>query len=708
MVLHACTIFLGAFLLFLVQPIVARAILPWFGGSPAVWTACMLFFQTMLLGGYAYAAAALGAGIARRGPWIHLALLAGTLAFLPIVPDPSWKPQGAELPTLKILGLLAATIGLPYFLLSSSAPLLQAWAWSAARARGGSPYRLYALSNAGSFLALAAYPFGLEPLLDVTSQAQLWSAGYGLYVFLCGWLALDRIRTLRGKPSTTDATAGAHTANPSAPPDPPPPRPDSIEDADEPDVAPPASIRLLWVGLSAVAVVLLLSVTNLMSQEIAVIPFLWMLPLAIYLLTMILCFAGDWWYWRGFYHGLLLPTFFALSLAIARLHKLGVPLGVLLLSAGLFVCCMVCHGELVRLKPHPRRLTSFYLHMAFGGALGGVYVGVLAPWLISFPFELQFGMTACASLTGLALVHRPYERVAHLIPSWLTLALTQGIAAALAASLFVQTKDALEGYHYVRRNFYGVVKVKDLPAGDHSPPLRVIVHGITRHGQQIRIPAQRREPTSYYGRATGIGVALLEHRRDTAQKVGVVGLGAGTIAAYGREGDEYRFYEINPIVERVAREEFSFLGDSPARVDVILGDARLAMESEPDQAYDILALDAFSSDAIPIHLLTIEAFRIYRRHLRADGILAVHVSNRALNLEPVVRAAADGIGMKAVLVSTLDDDPRGVMGADWVLVTSNLAFLDSERVRTVGRPIELQPGLRAWTDVYGNLLQILK
>lgn len=679
--LYPCAIFLGAFLVFLVQPILARAILPWFGGAPAIWTTCMLFFQTVLLFGYAYAAAAIRRLSPRRNSELHLALLALTFVFLPILPNAYWKHGAAGDPTLRILGLLFATVGLPYLVLASTAPMLQAWV-AADAPKGRSPYRLYALSNTGSMLALVGYPIFIEPYLTVPQQAQVWSLAYGVFVALTAVLAWKR-----------RSAAPPATADSSDPPAPPP----------------TLWLRSLWVSLSAVAVVLLLSVTNQMCQEVAVVPFLWVLPLTLYLLSMILCFGSEEIYSRAWFRGLLFPALAGIDWVIANTIAVGPYRGVGLLSLGLFVCCMVCHGELVRLKPHPSRLTTFYLMISLGGALGGLYVSVLAPRLIPFPFELQVGMVACLILAALAAHADPAAESRPLLRHTY-LGISIAAALGIAGWLAYQSHDLFSKYQLVARNFYGVLKVKDYLRTEDSPPLRVLVNGITTHGEQILDPTRRREPTSYYAHESGVGIAIEQHKRDGPQRVGVIGLGAGTIAAFGRRGDSYTFFEINPLVERVSRSEFHFLNDCEAEVKVVLGDARISLESaETPFGFDILAVDAFSSDSIPVHLLTREAVELYFRHLAPDGILAVHISNRNLNLEPVVQSIAKALSKEAMRVGNSEDDTRAVMSSDWILVTADAEFFHAPHVQDSVKELEApEEGFRLWTDDFSNLFKILK
>ncbi len=680
MFLYALTIFLSAFLLFQVQLIIAKMILPWFGGSAAVWTACMLFFQVALLLGYLYADASIRFLKPRTQVFLHVSLLGACLFLLPIVPGVDWKPAPSQDPNLRILALLAATVGLPYLLLSTTSPLLQAW--YVRTFRGAMPYRLFALSNAGSMIALLSYPVAVEPFFAIRRQAVGWSVGFLAFGLLCATAAL---RSRREEPGRMDAAA------------------------EEGDAGPGWGMRILWMALAACASTLLLAVTNHLTQNVAAIPFLWVLPLSLYLLSFILCFSGEGRYHRRVYLPLLALALGGMSFLLsegqetARLEIL-VPL----FAGGLFVCCMVCHGELAEMKPHPHRLTSYYLMISLGGAVGGIFVGLVAPYGFRGYYELPVGIAACAALTLVVLVRLWPPRSP--IRRWRAAALflattyTVGLAGLLAWQIRETTRDA----RVLARNFYGGLKVSDSGPPDSDLAMRTLVHGTITHGRQFLSPARRRLPTTYYGPKSGVGLALLERGRGRFLRVGVVGLGAGTIAAYGKRGDTYRFYEINPLVVRLADTEFSFLRGSGAKVDVVPGDARLSLEAEPPQRYDLLAVDAFSGDSIPVHLLTREAFDLYFRHLKEGGVLAMHVSNKYLDLEPVVRRAAESAGKGAVVVDTEDEEESGVYGSTWILVAGDPRLFERPALKEAGRPLAAMKDVRLWTDDYSNLFRILK
>ena len=680
MLLYACTIFLSAFLLFQVQPLIAKMILPWFGGSAAVWTACVLFFQLLLLLGYLYAHWAIRYLRPKAQTIVHLALLAASLLALPAIPNPIWKPSGGEDPTLRIFGLLAMTVGLPYFLLSTTGPLIQAWFVRERAKPGSTPYRLYSLSNLGSMLALLSYPVLVEPYLAARTQGYGWSACYVLFVLFCGltcWRGRNAKDLSRALPSESPPVSEA----------------------------PDAGLMLIWIGLAACASTLLLAVTNHLSQNVAAIPFLWVLPLAIYLLSFILCFDGDGWYRRQWFLRLLAVMLVGMAYALfSDVENMPLLISLPLFSVGLFVCCMVCHGELARLKPDPRRLTLFYLMVSIGGAIGGVFVGLIAPNVFSGYFELPLGLVACALVVLLALRRDLFRDSTWLSPAWL---LSVAFTLALTGYIGYSLKKSESGQRVAVRNFYGGLKVADFDTGRNAK--RTLTHGTINHGEQFLAPERRRLATTYYGPNTGIGRAIRSLDADMPHRIGVIGLGTGTLATYGRvgAGDVITFYDINPLVIQLARSQFTYLMDSQAKIEVVLGDARLSLEREPSRQFDLLAVDAFSSDSIPVHLLTIEAFRLYFHHLKPDGVLAVHISNKYLDLNPIVQAAAKTLGKRTLVVDTDDEDDSGVFGATWVLVTDDAHFFDRPELKSTSAPPAAR-NVRLWTDDYSNLLRILK
>lgn len=682
MLLYAIIIFLSAFLLFQVQPIIAKIILPWFGGSAAVWTTCMLFFQLVLVLGYGYAHVVTRHLKARKQVWLHVGLLLASMVLLPVAPSIRWVPAGGEDPTLQILVLLGASVGLPFFLLSTSSPLLQAW--FAQVHCGTSPYRLFALSNFGSMLALLSYPTVVEPSLATGHQARWWSVAYAFFVLLCLTAAL--VQGTRRSPPSVLANA-----------------------KDDPSPVPPPTWRLhlFWLALAACASTLLLAVTNYLSQDVAAIPFLWILPLSLYLLSFILCFEGEGWYRRNIFLRLAALALVAMTYLLLRDNKItSLTWMIPVFSTGLFFCCMVCHGELARLKPPSQHLTGFYLMVATGGALGGLFVGVVAPRLFNGVYELPVGLMGCALLVLLMLLR---ELGFSLGRAWRE----PGFLLFLAVSVFLVEALSLKMWSSVGesrvmvRNFYGALRVLDSAGASDRGAVRKLVNGRITHGEQYLDSERRRDPITYFTRDSGVGWALLRPARPSPQRIGVIGLGAGTVASYGRPGDVYRFYEINPLVAQVAKSEFTFLKDCEARVEIVLGDARLSLEHEPDQHFDVLVVDAFTGDSIPAHLLTRQAFELYFRHLSPSGVLAVHVSNRYLDLVPVVQGAAESLGEETLVVKNEADDEKHIFGATWVLVTPERGALE----KTVFEEVERSRHRRArrlWTDDYSNLLQVLK
>src|SRR5579864_8566040 len=690
MLVYAVTIFLSAFLMFEVQPMIGKIILPWFGGAAAVWSTCLLFFQAALLAGYLYAHCSTRYLKPRHQAILHMGLMAVSLALLPIIPSPTWKPVAAGDPSGRILLLLAATIGLPYVLLSTTSPLLQAW-YVAAKP-GAIPYRLFALSNFGSLLALVSFPSLIEPRLATRTQAISWSGVYAVFVVLCAAVAWTALRAAPRKVETIPLAA-ATLSEPAA---------------SEPP-APGWVLHLLWAALAACASALLLAITNHLSQNVAPVPFLWVLTLGIYLLTFIICFEREKLYFRAVFLPLLSAALAAASFAIfydqgnANL-KWSIPTFV----AALFVSCLVCHGELVRIKPDPRHLTNFYLMVSVGGALGGLFVAVAAPHLFDSYVELPLAMVACPALVAIVLWIAPGE--------WRWMKGVQSVRITMivftvALAVYLGYQKHLEDQRYLLsvRNYYGVLRVYDSPDADERTPARKLIHGTINHGSQLLDAKAHRTPTSYYGPKSGMGRAIRYFESKGPVRVGSIGLGAGVTASYCRPGDFFRIYEINPLDFQIATTWFTFFNDCQGDHQVLLGDARLTMERQTPQNYDVIAVDAFTSDAIPVHLLTRECFEIYFKQLQPGGILAVHVSNRFLNLVPVVAGNARDFGKAAVLVDDDGEDEDYLSSSDWVLVSGDQAVFTQSFFKAHGiEPAKVRPGLRPWTDDYSNLFQILK
>ena len=687
-VVYAGTIFSSAFLLFLVQPIVSKHILPWFGGSAAVWATCLVFFQTLLLLGYAYSDFVSRRLAPKAQVTLHALLLIASAATLPVLAGDAWKPVGDEDPGRYILLLLAATVGLPYLMLSTTGPLIQSWA-----ARSGDSarvYRLFSLSNLASLAALISYPFLIEPRLPLQGQSSVWSAIYIGFVSLCilsGVLLLSSAAPNGANDAANDDATPIATADIGA-----------IFTKEAADAvgtnAPSAATQLLWVALAAMGSWLLLAVTNHLTQNIAAIPFLWLLPLVIYLFSFVLCFESDRWYRRKLFVAPVFVLLFACAYGLAD-NKIGLNLKIALplYCAGLFATCMFVHGELAALRPAPRHLTRFYLALSLGGALGGILVGLGAPKLLPAYYELGIGYVLVALLAAIV-----FRQIRLLMASSLLL------CVACAIFLGQQVAADLKSSRLLERNFYGRLLTRDI--GDGAIRVRRLTHGAILHGEEYLEGSNRHKPTTYYGISSGVGRTMLATGMNEARHVGVIGLGTGTLAAYGEAGDRFRFYELDPAVINLARTEFSYLRATPARVDVVLGDARLNLEREAPNGFDVLVVDAFSGDAIPVHLITREALRVYRRHMKPDGVIAFHVSNRYLSLAPVVQKLAEDQGMHAVLVSDAPQAP--LLKTDWVLVSATEKLFAKPSIAEVARMPGIIPGLRVWTDDANDLFKILK
>ena len=675
---------------------IARAILPWFGGTTSVWSTVQMFFQVLLTGGYAYANWLIGKS--RRREFVHLVVLGVSLGVMlvlglawksPITPDASWKPGQSDFPVWEICKLLLVSVGLPFFLLSTNSPLMQAWFHRFFPEK--TAYRLYALSNVGSLLGLMTYPVLVEPYLTLAWQGRLWSLMYLVYA---GLAAYGAIKLLWTKPVAEPVSTPA------------------VQDSGP---RPAAKDYSLWIFLAAAASILLLATTSQITQEVAVIPFLWVLPLTIYLLTFILAFSGERWYSRQVFLVIFFLATLLVHWALGRSAELGIPVQIGLYSLGLFTACMVCHGELYRMRPNPVYLTRFYLMVSVGGALGGLAVNFVAPFIFNGFWELPLGYALCWLLFLVVTffyasdVHRRWVFVLNSV-----LLLSMVILSSVRS--YLQIHADLDASLYLERNFYGVVRVRELGEPGSSSDRYTLVHGVTIHGYQFVNEAQRDFPTSYYGNTGGGGQAILNHpKRGQGMRVGVLGLGIGTLAAYGQPGDVYRFYEINPLVIQLAEGQggyFNFLADSQAKIEIVPGDARLALEQElalsGSQNYDLLALDVFSSDSIPVHLLDREAFDLYLQHLHPEGILAVHISNIHLDFMPVVWTLANYFDLSRIVI---DDPGKGVenLPSVWVLLARDPSLLYTPALLSRARPMAgyVSP-VQLWTDDYSNLFQILK
>jgi hypothetical protein len=789
----APTVFLSAFLLFLVQPVLGKYILPWFGSTPSVWTTCLLFFQTMLLAGYAYAHLIVSRLSPKRQAFTQLLLVGLTITLLPITPTEAWIPKADQNPTLHILLLLLNSVGGPFFILASSGPLLQAW--FAQTHPGRSPYRLYALSNIGSFLALIAYPLVIERYLKLNIQTVGWSAAWTIYAALVAVCAYHFITA-----SKTSTATGSNQPDPATK-----------------SPRPARGIIALWIALAACGSGLLMATTNRLCLDVAVFPFLWILPLGIYLLTFVICFESDRWYSRPVFSALL-----PIALACACYSILGgADLSILVqICAGaivLFLSCMSCHGELARLRPHTQHLTLFYLAISAGGAIGGLFVAVIAPALLNdvWEFHILLALTyllvmltivrsmATASqpsrsiysrtgsfaawagfvvLSGVvitvylepaswpiySLEYPPDESLVSLLAnsgvaiaatpivvagcilakrSWRTHArshwrsgpfiarylLLTAAVAVLIPSVCVLGYDVLKQREDVvaqERNFYGVLRVREFEKGKNAHDL-TLYHGRIQHGYQLQNEAYRGWPTAYFGPTSGIGLAIRNHPHRSTEgrqfRLGVVGLGVGTIAAYANTniiqeaegellavsnnrspGDHIAFYEIDPQIDAWSKEYFTYRADAierGAEVTSFIGDARMLMQQQIQrdvhQAYDILVIDAFSGDAIPVHLLTQECFQTYFAHMATDGVLAINVTNRYLTLAPIVRRIADRHDYTAVYIHTPADLNDDINASDWVIISNNEEFMERDEI--LERCNEWPMVGPLWSDDYSSL-----
>lgn len=686
MPLFVASIFLSAFLLFQIQPVIARYILPWYGGSPAVWTSCLLFFQVGLLVGYGYAHALVTflRGKRRVQIAIHLALLLLAIILLPITPSETLKPDGSGNPVLGIVKLLALTVGFPYILLSASGPLLQHWFSEAFPTR--SPYRLYAVSNAGSLLGLISYPFLFEPLFRTSEQTLIWSWAFAAYAVFAAACALIFIKKAAGH--DTEETA------PEAP-------------------RPPLTAKILWVAFAACGSMLLLSLTNQMCQDVAVVPFLWVIPLSLYLLTFVISFDHSRWYRRRIWIPAAVISVAAVVVLINRQFadvEWHLGLQIAIYCGAVFFGCMICHGEVVRLKPANRYLTGFYLFISLGGAIGGIFVSLIAPLIFDGYRELHFALILLAVLTSIELFRRfrgslKTTGFASGAAVWLLL------CSALIFGLVKQVRERDGDAVAMKRSFYGVLQVAETypDTEDHYYSL---YHGRISHGRQYLNPEWEMLATTYYTEDTGVAAALSYIGTPGGERhVGVIGLGVGTLATLSIEGDRFRFYEINQQVEDMAREHFTYLEKCDGDVEVVIGDARIKLEQElargEPQQFDALFVDAFSGDSIPLHLLTKEAFALYFQHLKPNGVLVVHITNLHLDLSDPVRNLANEFGYTATRVEEYGEAEHAYY-SDWVLISKDENFQTAlnESGFVSGWEHQLRPEI-LWTDDFCNLLDVI-
>jgi SAM-dependent methyltransferase len=653
---------------------IAKVILPWFGGSASVWITCMLFFQLLLLGGYVYAHWSISSLDPAKQRITHIVFLAVSMLLLPVAPNPVWKTLANADPILHILGILVTSVGLPFFLLSATSPLLQSW-YSRTQ-KEALPYRYFALSNLASLLGLLMYPVLIEPNLTLPQQSISWSAAYVIFAAMCILSMLYRARPQSIEIPPLTASAG-HSG-----------------DGDPP---PTAREQIVWVLLAACASILLLSVTNYLTQDVASIPFLWVLPLSLYLFSFILCFDREGWYRRSWYVWIIFAALAGMSIVlVGSAESMGLMIVFPVFCAGLFACCMFCHGELASRKPAPRHLTAFYLMISLGGALGGVFVGIAAPLFFNGYYELPIGMITCALL--LYFMNPRKEWVTNMICSVLIIYVLFA-SGIYARNYFIGTRLAV-------RSFYGNLRVYEYNRSTQNE-YRKLVNGTIVHGAQFMDAKRRREAGTYYSPRSGVGLAI-KYLQPGPRRVGIIGLGAGTIAGYARPGDTYRFYEIDPQVKEIALREFFYVPECLGKVEIMIGDGRLLLEREADQRYDLLVVDAFNGGSIPVHLLTLEALKLYFRHLKPDGVLALNITNRYLDLAPVVEKLRSTLGKYAILISSLGNIGKEIYCDDWVLMTSDRGLLDIPEIKKIAFKLGTKKDLRVWTDKYSNLFQILR
>ncbi|MEM9587818.1 MAG: fused MFS/spermidine synthase [Planctomycetota bacterium] len=673
----AATILLGAFLVFQVQPVISKCVLPWFGGTPAVWTTCMLFFQVLLFAGYLYAHALKTWCRPSVQGVIHLTLLSAAAFALPIQPGDAWKPIGNEVPIVHLLGMLFVHVGLPYFVLASTGPLVQAW--FSYEDQSDRIYRLYALSNVGSLVALLSYPFIVEPMLPVAKQSTVWSLLFCGFVLVQGVLAIGLLRKRAvesGERKSDELTS----------------------------LARPGHTQLVaWIGLPALASTLLLVITNHVCQDIAVIPFLWILPLTLYLISFIICFDSPQWY---------KPKWIAagtlLAITAIQTHTLLPGSIQLVVEASCYMLlllgvCLLCHGEVARIKPPAQFLTTFYACLSGGGAIGGILVAIVCPLVFTNHAELPLTLSLSTALAFiLFFVCQGWRQSTY---DWSAAERLRFGAIAVMVLPFVAVAVAPRNETLdSQRNFFGVLKVT---RDDHGVRL---VHGSTIHG--IQRPGDfSGEPTSYYGRESGVGrVIAAKQTLQPRLRLGVIGLGCGVLAAYGREADHFDMVEINPAVVELADRHFTFLSDSRASIQTHLGDGRLVMERMTDARFDVLVLDAFSSDAIPAHLLTTEAMSLYKSRLAEDGVIAIHVSNNHLDLVPLTCRLGRDAKLDCRIVSSVGDIDQATKPANWVVITQpGNPIVDSAELKDAEVPNDaMMRSAPRWTDQHHDLVSVLK
>ena len=682
------SIFIGAFLLFQVQPMIAKMILPWFGGTEAVWATCMLFFQTGLLIGYSYAHMLSRASM-KIQVIVHLILLLISLGSMPFMPKEWMAPGIDENPVTAILRILMLSVGLPYMLISATGPLVQSWFAKANPKK--SPYRLYAFSNMGSLVGLLSFPFIIEPTLHLSSQSWFWTFGYLLYIVLMGIIGWSMAKV---KITTKDE---AKTLK-----------------KEEPGLL----TMFFWIALSCLGVIAMLSFTNKLTQDIIVMPFLWSLLLAIYLITFIIAFNSARWYKRALILPLLLMFIgFILKRQVNNVvydKELSVSMTIMIYSLCLFLLCMALHGELSRLKPHSGKLTKYYLFLSIGGVLGGIFVGLLVPMIFDGYWEIYCALFGGIILLAAVLLNEKSsdKKISPVLVTGIALITLGGISYSLY-------REYRGFYKYIivsERNFYGALKISELYKGTNNWQ-RTLVHGDVIHGMEFMQPENSRVPLAYYGPNSGVGLVLTRYPTRNkpdfqGMKVGAIGLGTGTIATYATPKDVYRFYELNPLVEKLARKYFKYLEESPGKVEVVIGDGRIALEKDylekGPQDFDVIVVDAFAGDIIPAHLITLEAGQLYMNNLKKDGMLAFHISNNYVDLMPVIAGMAEKLNLYFYYFFQAPD-PSGPIEAAWVILTNNKEWANNPKVKEYEEAYDPQTLDREyWTDDYSAVWRLVR
>jgi len=690
------TIFFSSFLLFQIQPILGKYILPWFGGTSTVWTTCMMVYQVLLLGGYVYAHLVSGMSV-KKHVRVHLSILAVSLVLFvyfwfrwvtPIMPGPAWRPVDSSAPVLQIVEILMVCIGLPFLILSSTSSLVQKW--FSILNPGKSPYGFYMISNIGSMLALVTYPFLFEPFFRLRTQATIWSSVYLVFLVICGACALMVLIKSRSKAGLETAVRqdGAPAAGPG-----------NFQ-------VPPLKMHLAWLILSFLPCVLLLATSSEMTQEVAPIPLLWVLPLALYLLSFIISFSPRTILPQGIYVIMVPVSAFMTWMVLQHIDKFGIIASLSAFSLMLFSCCMLCNTTLYQLRPSPAHLTRYYVVIAFGGALGGLFVGLAAPMMFNSYFEFFIGLILCCAIATVMLIWKRKQKWMRFL--WIPLT-----AFSIVVIILLSQRSVLWFNNTLlrSRNFYGVLSVRTFKWPfkwvKHS-----LVHGRTNHGMQLLNSPMEFMPVSYYGKGSGLWHAMQRYSLKP-QRIGVVGLGAGMMCVYGREGDYMRFYEINPEIVRIAKDRkyFTYLSECPAEMDIVMGDARLSLERELKQGnaqqFDVLVLDAFNSDAVPVHLLTREAFELYLKHLKPGGIIAVDVSNSYLDLFPAIWAQKKYFNLDGALIFRRAEEKRLIDNSIWILLSADSSWFLMPAIKEVSYDSRRIRDIEGWTDDYSSLFPLL-